>query len=275
MISGVKETVLLNGAYPDMDTQILEISKGKYLAVFISDDVDRNEWNGKSLFYTIYSEENDRWSVPALIEDDNTLDEAPAMFDVGDKIYIAWSTADRAFTEKPGTLEALNSMNIHGVFFDKETYQFGKIDKITETAPFHYETEDGDIMADNTADVDPHISYDKAANKMLIYYTKSEYASSSTEEDGVIGDAVNPYSVIAYRIYDMKTGKWQSTYDASEGVTQDYEKTWYGQRFLDLAPLASITEKLDDDGYWAEDPVISAYQPKTLEDGTNCRSDRH
>lgn len=123
-------------------------------------------------------------------------------------------------------------------------------------------------MADNTADVDPHISYDKAANKMLIYYTKSEYASSSTEEDGVIGDAVNPYSVIAYRIYDMKTGKWQSTYDASEGVTQDYEKTWYGQRFLDLAPLASITEKLDDDGYWAEDPVISAYQPKTLEDGT-------
>ena len=85
-----------------MDTQILEISKGKYLAVFISDDVDRNEWNGKSLFYTIYSEENDRWSVPALIEDDNTLDEAPAMFDVGDKIYIAWSTADRAFTEKPG-----------------------------------------------------------------------------------------------------------------------------------------------------------------------------
>ncbi len=267
-VSGVKETVLLNGAYPDMDTQILEISKGKYLAVFISDDVDRNEWNGKSLFYTIYSEENDRWSVPALIEDDNTLDEAPAMFDVGDKIYIAWSTADRAFTEKPGTLEALNSMNIHGVFFDKETYQFGKIDKITETAPFHYETEDGDIMADNTADVDPHISYDKAANKMLIYYTKSEYASSSTEEDGVIGDAVNPYSVIAYRIYDMKTGKWQSTYDASEGVTQDYEKTWYGQRFLDLAPLASITEKLDDDGYWAEDPVISAYQPKTLEDGT-------
>ena len=66
-----------------------------------------------------------------------TLDEAPAMFDVGDKIYIAWSTADRAFTEKPGTLEALNSMNIHGVFFDKETYQFGEIDTITKTAPFH------------------------------------------------------------------------------------------------------------------------------------------
>ncbi len=266
---GVIENTLLEGINSDPDMKLLEISEGKYLAIFIDDDLSRNEWNGKALYYTIY--ENGNWSTPVIVENDGTLDEAPAMFDVGDKIYIAWSTADKEFAEEPGTLETLMSMNIHGAFFDKQTCALDTIDEITKTAPYTYQEQDGGEtyeVADNTADVDPHISYDATTGKMMIYYTKSEYESTADTEDGVIGDAVNPYSVIAYRMYDMTTGEWQSTYEASENASDDYTKAWYGQKFLDLAPLATITEKLDDNGYWSEDPVITAYQQNTLEDGT-------
>lgn len=269
--SGVTENTLLEGINPNPDTQLLELGNGEYLSVYLDDVPERNDYNSKALYYTIFTKDKG-WSEAKLVEDDGTLDEAPAMFDIGDKIYVAWSTADKEFTEKPGTLEALMAMNIHGTFFDKATKTFGTIDEITETAPHTYQ--DGDItMSDNTADVDPHISYDADTNRMLIFYTKSEYESSSTEEKGgVYGDAANPYSLIAYRVYDFANSKWESTYTAEEGASEDYTQAWYGQRFLDLAPTAIVKETLDEDGYWAEavneSEDISAYQSATLEDGT-------
>ena len=46
----------------------------------------------------------------------------------------------------------------------------------------------------------------------------------------------------------------------SENEFADYEKDWYGQSFLRIAPVVSIEEKLDESGYWTEEPIIHEIQ---------------
>lgn len=263
--NGLEEMLLQENVNPNPGTQLMALGNGEYLAVFLDDDADRNDYNSKALYYTICDSAG-VWSEPKLVEDDGTMDEAPAMFDLGDKIYLAWSTSSKVFEEEPGVLESLASMDIHGRFFDKATQTFGEIDKITQTAPYTYE-DNGATISDNVADVDPHVSYDEETGRMLVFYTKSEYTSSvEGDEDGVYGDAANPYSVIAYRVYDTISGTWETSYTEEEGVSEDYTKAWYGQRFLDLAPRSVMVETLDEEGYWTEDPTFQEYQNVTYTD---------
>ena len=105
---------------------------------------------------------------------------------------------------------------------------------------------------------------------MLLFYTKTEYESTSGDDEGLVGDIAKPYSLMAYRIYDFATGTWDETYDASEGVSEDYQKAWYGQRFLELAPLAVVNEELDASGFWTKQPEIKPFENAVYEnaDGT-------
>ena len=261
--TGITETTLLKNIYPNPDNQLVDLGDGKYLLVFVDDVTDRNEYNSTAVQYSVY--DGDKWSVPVVIEDDGTTDDAPSVFDLGERgIYVAWSTSDTVFTQEPGVIESLMAMNIHGALFDKTELKFGDVEEITKTVPYSYEDEYG-LVADNTADVDPYVSYDAETDKMIMFYTKSEYESTAQNEEGLVGDAVNPYSVIAYRVYDFATGEWVDTYTAEEGADADYTKAWYGQRFLDLAPLAVVEETLDEQGYWVSEPVISEYVPTIYE----------
>lgn len=261
--TGITETTLLENIYPNPDNQLVDLGDGKYLLVFVDDVTDRNEWNSTAVQYSVY--DGSKWSVPAVIENDGTTDDAPSVFDLGERgIYVAWSTSDTVFDEEPGVIESLMSMNIHGALFDKTELTFGEVEAITKTVPYSYEDEDG-LVADNTADVDPYVSYDAETGRMMMFYTKSEYESTAQDEEGLVGDAVNPYSAIAYRVYDFENGKWEDTYTAAEGVDEDYTKAWYGQRFLDLAPLVVVEETLDEQGFWVAEPVISEYVPATYE----------
>lgn len=260
--SGLTESLLKKGINPNPDIKLAEISDGKYLALFLDDDTTQDTYNCTHLYFSIYSD--DKWSEPVMVENDKTTDDAPNIFDLGDKgFYVAWSSADRQLTKDDSVISTLNSMNIHGTFFDKTSMTFGDIQEITSTSPYSYKDADGDTISDSSADVDPHISYDATANKMIMYYTKTEYTSTATDDQGLVGDIAKPYSVIAYRVYDMAAQKWVDTYDAADNFSTDYTKAWYGQRFLELSPLAVVNETLDESGYWTKDPEISKFKKAT------------
>ncbi len=270
----VREVLLKKGIHPNPDIQMLRLSDGKYLAVFLNDESDENANNSTHVYYTIGS--GDHWTEPQQIEADGTTDDQPAVFDLGDRgVFVAWSTADRKFTNEDSVITCLNLMDIHGAFFDPNSESFGEIQEITKTAPYSYTNEKGNLVCDNVSDVDPQITYDDTAGKMMVYYTKSEYESTSEDDEGVIGDAVHPYSVIASRTYDFHTNSWVDSYDASENLGEDYAKAWYGQKFLDLAPALSVRESLDSTGYWTQDPVITTFKDAAyeVEDGTVLTQD--
>lgn len=277
--SGVEEQQLMDGIYPYPDIQMEEIGDGKYLAVFTDDVPERSKENSTAVYYTIYN--GSTWSTPKIVEDDGTLDDSPTMLSCGDQILVAWSSADQVFDQDVNAIEMLQSRNIHGRFFDKKTGKFGDVQTITKTT-----------AEDITGDVQPSITYDEESQRMMVYYTKSEYSESNAKDnelsDAVIADAVFPYSLISYRTYNMKTNTWEEgyseadvagmkagmkdsileaglateeTYDTyfDETFMPEYTANWYGQSFLDLAPTVSIDETLDEAGYWTEEPTISAY----------------
>ena len=264
---GMTETLLEESVNPDPDIKV-NLPDHQYLAVFLDDTPGEDTYNCTHVYYSIWS--GGRWSQPELIEKDGTLDDEPAVFDLGERgIYVAWSSAGRILNQNDSVIDSLNSMNIHGAFFDVTSQSFGEVQEITKTAPYSY-VEGNVMMADNTADVKPHISYDENTGQMLLFYTKTEYTSTAEDDQGLIGDIAKPYSLMAYRIYDFATGTWDETYEASEGVSADYQKAWYGQRFLELAPLAVVEEELDDLGFWTKQPEIKPFEKAVYEnaDGT-------
>ena len=114
--------------------------------------------------------------------------------------------ADREFASGENLLTMLSARNIHTAIFDKEKQIFGEIQEATRT------TEE-----DFCADVEPKISYysDGDQQRMLMYYAKNEYEATDNAE-GVVGDAIYPYSLMAYQFYDFENETWRHTYTEKE-----------------------------------------------------------
>lgn len=267
--SGVKDTTLKKGIFANSKVAMQDIGNGKYLAVFTDDPNEAgHDMYRSAVYYTVY--DGTSWSTPVLIEDDKTNDELPVIHEAGNLGYlIAWSDAGHESKSDATTIETLNDYNISGVFYRPDTNTISDVMEITK------ETE-----ADNVADSNPHIAYyegDMSARTLMVYYTKSEYSASDAQKGETVGDVLSPYSVIAYRFYDFDTNTWLDTYKDSDkkdiiGTGEDamteqeyeaYVNNWYGQVFLDLAPVVNITESIDKNtDRWATEPVITSYDGK-------------
>lgn len=245
--SGTSESILMNGIPENPCVKIAGLDNGNMLAVFIYDTGDRSELNKRELFYTIYNSDRSSWSVPRSVDDDGTLDDYPNLFDLGDgRILITWSSADIKLEKGDTVVDALTHMNIKAAFFDKETLKLGEAMQITKTT-------EGDYTADTMANA----AYDKDTGKLILFYTKTEFADLETVSDMSKAESAN-----AYMFYDDAAGKWSSADDytaeeiariedsaraACEGkdytdeeieeivkaAVQQYKDDWYGQRFLD------------------------------------------
>lgn len=261
------EQVLMTGVYQYPDVQFTDLGDGNVLAVYLDAVPERNSVNSTALYYTVYS--GGTWEEPQIIENDGTLDDSPSVADLGNRgVMVAWSTADREFDEDADAIDVLESRNIHTALFDKDRLTFGEVKEATKTTGTV--NENGTIEGDLTGDVQPSITYYQAdgQERMLLYYSKNEYERTESE-NGVLGDALNPYSVMAYMYYDFDNDCWRQTYTEEEkeaimsgGIMTEeqfasYEKQWYGQNFLATAPAVSVEEQLDEGGFWTADPTVT------------------
>lgn len=262
----VKETVVQKSFLADSDISVQDLGNGCYLAAFLDVVPGRDDVNKMGAYWSYY--DGSSWSTPQLLDDDGTEDQLPVICEAGDAGYlVTWSSANKKLTEKMDVTERLNTLDLYGSFF--KDGKMGKAQAITKTSG-----------EDNVADTDPHaavVKKDDGSTFLKLYYTKSEYsvsdakasADGATEGDELLGDVLNPYQVIASRTYDFKAGTWvegysaklEQTIKAGFGTTdeaeitkkwEEYQKNWYGQEFLDLAPTLQVSEQLDDEGYWQE-----------------------
>ncbi|MBS5144214.1 MAG: S-layer homology domain-containing protein [Butyricicoccus pullicaecorum] len=214
-----EEMTLQSGIYPSAKTTLTPIGDGKMFMTFIGDVPSRGDVDRTGLFYSIY--DGTTWSQPKLVDDDGTLDDYPNVFDLGDKLLISWSSADQKFENNATTQQALSALDIKTVFFDKQSERFEQVTQLTHKT-----------QQDIAADVEPKAAYDSTSDRLILYYTKTEYEDAKT-----LTDLTTAASVIAYRFYE--NGKWndESSYTDKEleGVVDKdaYKSNWYGQRFLD------------------------------------------
>lgn len=232
----VNEKTVLAGAYNGSKFNLTKIDDSSILMTFIGDVAERTAVNRTGLYYSIFKD--DVWSEPRLVDDDGTVDDYANAIDLGDKILVAWSSADKVFADDVTATEALTALDIKTVFFDKATKTFGTVTQVTHTTTEDY-----------TADVEPRAAYDSETGKVLLYYTKTEYVDVDK-----VSELMNAPSVIAYMFYE--DGKWTNADSYTEEEIEDlknsilawdsslteeevneqveaYKTAWYGQRFLD------------------------------------------
>lgn len=244
--SGVSRQDLKEGLYSEAQIALQDVGNGKYLAIIVDDDKERDEYNRGAIYYSLSEDKGATWSQPVLLDEDGTLDQLPSIQKAGRKGYmVAWTDAGKAFAEGDSSLDLLNSYNISAKFFDPDTMTFGEKMAITKNTAW-----------DNISDTNPQVVYveadssDHVDEQLMVYYTKSEYVASDSQEE-VTGDILHPAdTIVAYRTYDFENDKWVDTYskpDSQEGYTENM----YGQQFLNLAPVAKVTEEMDPQtGYW-------------------------
>lgn len=243
-----KEIVLQEGAYPNPQSQVTDLGNGHLLAVFLTDKGDREDINRSELVYTISRDNGVSWSRPVSVGDDETWDEAPAVYKVSDdKVLVTWSDASRKYKESDDTKTILSLLDISGAWFDIETETMGDEFAITQTT-------DEEIMADT----DPMIAFDEETKRLSVYYTKTDYEvaedenrntsnvaaddivqddnADSAEELTTYGDIINGYNAIACRMGTLKGDS--IAWDSADPELPEA----YGQRFLDLGVAAVVSE---------------------------------
>lgn len=279
-------------AYPYPSNKLVNLPNGEILWVFVDDVPSRSVENGTAVYYSIISAEGSV-SLPTMIDDDDTLDEAPDVLDLGNgEILITWSDASEKFDADDSEIYVLTHMDISAAFFNtatktmsapiKVTHTTGRIENISGTSY---------VVGDFCGDTSPRSAYDPETGRIILYYIKSDYYNgrsnarieegsidesgsnvSDEDEQLVIGDIVNAFSMVAYRIAEKEGGKWVwkdgNSYTENEDAgisdriakeieagrlpsnytTGDYKGHWYGQRFLDVGQRATITEVINITG---------------------------
>lgn len=220
---GTTETTLMTGTTDSPYVRMAELGNGELLMVFIDDDTSRSNVNKRALYYSTYN--GSVWSEPDLVDDDGTADDYPTLCDLGNgQILVAWSSAEAVLGDDATAEDMMKSMNLKAAFFDKSAKTMGSVTQLTKTTD-----------EDFAADVLPGAAFDPTTNKVILYYTKTEYNNLANVED--IGKAI---SVNAYLFYDVANQKWSDagdyTADELTGIADPdaYKENWYGQRFLDL-----------------------------------------
>ncbi len=252
----LNEQVLQTGVYPYPYTLLATIGENQQLLVFLDDDVNQDERNRTQLFYSIYN--GTSWSTPQKVDGDDTPDGLPCLYDMGDKVLVAWSSSVSPVHSEDTVMEAMNNRDIKARFFDKTGKTFGEVQEVT------HETKE-----DTYSDSEPYIAYNKddaGKENLMIVYKKNEYGAtgSSEDKDAVVGDIINPsYSTLAYRFYDFDSNTWDVGGDKLDG--------YYGQGFIDVTDYVGVDESNilitgDDlwDGYWSGVPSTSEVALKYL-----------
>lgn len=233
---GTEENVLQTGVSDNPYVSITKINDSEMLMVYVDDAEARADVNKRAVYYSIGDGTN--WSEPQIIDDDETLDDYPYVYDMGNKLLVAWSSADKVHGDGANLTDVLTSLDIKVAFFDKAEKSFGTVTQLTKTTDEDY-----------TADVLPRAAYDEDTDRLVLYYTKTEYSSLENIDD-LYDEKVAP-SVTAYLFYE--NDQWQNTGDAYtsdelSGMTQEeidsYKANWYGQRFLDLRINGTASEML-------------------------------
>lgn len=181
MLEMASVTPLLDNAAEHTRPQMIPLGDGKKMAVFIGARADGQK--SGVLYYTIY--DGAKWSEPKAVADDGTVDSAPDILKVNDKVIVAWSDANRTFKAEDKAQDKLATLGISTAIYDIKENKMGE--EIT-------------LVDDGYCNYPPKLNVDGA--KIFCSYMKRDVSKVKTEEELV--DFTSVYSTMAYITYDME-----------------------------------------------------------------------
>lgn len=224
------DKVIAENIYARPSTQMLALSDGKMLMVFLDDDPSKADDQITSLYYTVY--DGNSWSDPQPVQADETGDFSPSLTDCGDQVLISWVSAPDTSAETD--IDRLMDLEVYTAFFNKSTETVGTPTRLTDDIYY---------------DARPIGVYDEETGSIALYYTKNAPEMGQDEEgqwhvspnvslvDVVNGLSAMTYSQICYRLYESDGaggGEWIETYYPNEYTEEQIAKVLTpGERYLD------------------------------------------
>ena len=121
--SNILTTGFLNNTYEQAKPELLSMSDGTKLAVWLGYNSDSSSINAISLYYSYF--DGSRWSDPLPVEADGTMDWDFDVQLIGGAAYILWQDADRAVSDDEATLDNIATvMGLSAAKFDAESKTF-------------------------------------------------------------------------------------------------------------------------------------------------------
>jgi len=178
---------LINDVADRTRPHIIPLDDGKKMLTFIDDSRDRAEYNGATLYYSIF--DGTHWSIPKAVADDGTPDSIHTLKKIGDKVIIAWTDVKDAFAGVETSREKLSSIGISCAIYDTKTNKMGK---------------EISIVHDRYLTLNPQIDVD--GDMLYISYVKLDVSKLGNSNSDLL-QLEKSFSNIAYVKYDMSTGK--------------------------------------------------------------------
>ncbi len=120
----ISVTPLLDNAAERTRPRLIPLDGDRKMMVFIGNRGKGGQPNSMALYYSVY--DGSRWSQPAIVSEDGTVDSMPDILRVGNKVLIAWVDAGRTFTDTERPIEKLSTMGISIAVYDIALGQMGE-----------------------------------------------------------------------------------------------------------------------------------------------------
>lgn len=173
--NAVGYTTLLKNAPERTRPQIVTLSDGRKLMVYIGSDSSRElDANKNCLYYSVY--ENGVWSEAQPIENDGTADSIPQLAVYGNNVLIVWSDATRAFTETDDEKTMISLFDISATLFNG--------DENSLSQPLNLSADE--VRYENMfMDYNPVICADPDSEdgSVAVYYIKKDLGTAVSDED--------------------------------------------------------------------------------------------
>lgn len=188
------DEVLLGNSNENSRPSIITLPDQRKFMVFLNKDIGDGRNNPSCLMYSI-CDATGNWSVPAVIQPDNTYDAFPVLKIVNNKVVIAWSNASTTFTDEMSIADKLSTFNLNYCIFDPDANGLSDVKTLAEN----------EFM-----NVNAQMRFSESGEEMIGFYLKRDLSGVDTDEKMLqnILDGDASYSTIAFKLYDKNTDTW-------------------------------------------------------------------
>jgi hypothetical protein len=102
------------------EPQLVSLSDGRRLMLWIGDAPDRSDANRTILQYSVYDGES--WSLPQPVEDDGTVDFEPRLVSDGTNAYLLWQNGTQIFDDTVTLEEMASGIDLRYARYDGSTF---------------------------------------------------------------------------------------------------------------------------------------------------------
>ena len=122
---------LLRGTYKNADPSSVSDGKNALLA-FVSADDTEDPLNAPKIKFSVYNNEEDIWTEPALVDGGDVAEYSPKLFCVNGKIWLAYNKLAKRFDEGASAEDYFRSYELYAAAYDPDKNCFETPLKVSE-----------------------------------------------------------------------------------------------------------------------------------------------